>query len=91
LASVRGLGQDVAFARFEKWLAEQERHGRKFSDEQRQWLTAIRDHIASSVSIEADDLELSPFSHWGGLGKAYKLFGADLRPILEQLNEALAA
>jgi type I restriction enzyme R subunit len=83
--------KDVAFARFEKWLADQEKHGRKFTDEQRQWLTAIRDHIAASVSIETDDFELSPFSQWGGLGKAYKIFGADLQPMLEQLNEVLAA
>jgi type I restriction enzyme R subunit len=83
--------KDLAFARFEKWLADQEKHGRQFTDEQRQWLTAMRDHIAASVSIESDDLELSPFSQWGGLGKAYKVFGADLQPILNQLNEALAA
>jgi type I restriction enzyme R subunit len=83
--------KDVVFARFEKWLADQERQGRKFTDEQRQWLTAIRDHIATSVSIEADDFELSPFSQWGGLGKAHKIFGADLQPILDQLNGELAA
>jgi len=83
--------KDVAFARFEKWLTNQEKLGRKFNDEQRQWLIAIRDHIAASVSIEADDLELSPFSKWGGLGKAYKIFGADLQPMLNELNEALAA
>jgi len=83
--------KDLAFGRFEKWIAEQEKHGRKFNDEQRQWLTAIRDHIAASVSIEPDDLELSPFSQWGGLGKAFKVFGDDLQPMLEQLNEALAA
>ena len=83
--------KDVAFARFEKWLADQEKRGRKFTDEQRQWLTAIRDHIAASVSIEADDFELSPFSQWGGLGKAYRIFGADLQPMIEQLNEVLAA
>jgi type I restriction enzyme R subunit len=83
--------KDVAYTRFEKWLATQERDGRKFSDEQRQWLTAIRDHIAASVSIEPDDLELSPFSQWGGLGKAYKVFGTELQPLLNELNEALAA
>jgi type I restriction enzyme R subunit len=83
--------KDAAFARFEKWLVEQETKGRKFTDEQRRWLTAIRDHIAASVSIEPEDLELSPFSEWGGLGKAYKVFGGDLQPMLEQLNEALAA
>ena len=83
--------KDLVLARFEKWLSEQEKQGRKFTDEQRQWLTAIRDHIAASVSIEADDFELPPFSQWGGLGKAYKVFGADMQPILDQLNEALAA
>ena len=83
--------KDVAFARFEEWLDGQEQSGRKFTDEQRQWLVAIRDHIAASVSIEPDDLELPPFSQWGGLGKAYKVFGNDLQPILNDLNEALAA
>jgi type I restriction enzyme R subunit len=83
--------KDVVHGRFETWLGGQEQSGRKFTDEQRQWLTAIRDHIAASVSIEPDDLELSPFSQWGGLGKAYKVFGADLQPILDQLNGALAA
>jgi type I restriction enzyme R subunit len=83
--------RDVVFARFDKWLSDQEKRGRKFTDEQRQWLTAIRDHIAASVSIEPDDFELSPFSQWGGLGKAHKIFGADLQPILDQLNETLAA
>jgi type I restriction enzyme, R subunit len=83
--------KDVVFARFEKWLGDQQTQGREFTTEQKQWLTAIRDHIAASVSIEPDDFELPPFSQWGGLGKAYKVFGADMRPILDQLNEALAA
>ena len=83
--------KDVAFVRFEKWLTDQEKQGRKFTDEQRQWLTAIRDHIAASVAIEPDDLELSPFSQWGGLGKAYKVFGTNLQSMLNELNEALAA
>jgi type I restriction enzyme R subunit len=83
--------RDVVFARFDNWLSDQEKKDRKFTDEQKQWLTAIRDHIAASVSIEPDDFELSPFSQWGGLGKAHRVFGADLQPILDQLNEALAA
>ena len=28
-----------------------------FTPEQRQWLDAIKDHIASSLSIEQDDLD----------------------------------
>lgn len=83
--------KDVVLARFERWLADQQIHGRQFTDEQRQWLTAIRDHIAASVSIEPDDFELPPFSQWGGLGKAHNVFGAELQLTLDQLNEALAA
>ena len=83
--------KDVVYGRFDKWLAGQETGGRKFTDEQRQWLTAIRDHIAASVAIEADDLELSPFSKWGGLGRAYQVFGDRLQPMLNELNEVLAA
>jgi type I restriction enzyme R subunit len=83
--------KELAITRFAKWIADQETQGRKFTDEQKQWLTAIRDHIAASVSIDAEDLELPPFSQWGGLGKAYKVFGPELQPTLDELNEVLAA
>lgn len=33
---------------------------------------------ATSLSIEPDDLELSPFNQRGGLGKAHQLFGEQL-------------
>ena len=49
-----------------------------FTAEQRQWLDAIKDHIASSLSIEQDDFEDVPFNQIGGLGKAYELFGDTL-------------
>ena len=48
--------------RFRGWLAMQETSGRDFTDEQRQWLKDIKDHIAGSVSIEPADLQLSPFA-----------------------------
>ncbi len=32
-----------------------------------------------------------PFAEHGGLGKAYKLFGDELDPLLDELTEALAA
>ena len=63
----------------------------QFTEEQRQWLEAIRDHIATSLAIEPDDFEYVPFQQHGGLGKAAKLFGEELRPLLNELNEALAA
>lgn len=48
-----------------------------------------RDHIATSLSIEADDFDYSPFSQQGGLGKAYQLFGDQLPTLLEELNGVL--
>ena len=32
-----------------------------------------------------------PFAQHGGVGKAYHVFGKDLLPLLDELNEALAA
>ncbi len=62
-----------------------------FSPTQLTWLRAIRDHIATSLSIELDDLDYTPFNQEGGLGKAHQLFGDQLPKLLEELNEALAA
>jgi type I restriction enzyme R subunit len=77
--------------RFDNWLARQSTLGRQFTEEQIHWLELIRDHIATSLSIEADDFEFSPFNQKGGLGKAYRLFGSELPKVLEELNEVLAA
>ena len=78
--------------RFATWLTEQEQaRGKPFTPEQRQWLEFMRDTIASSLTIEADDFEGVPFNQHGGPGKAYQLFGAELPAILQQLNERLAA
>jgi type I restriction enzyme R subunit len=77
--------------RFADWLAKQGTGGRKFTREQRQWLEAIRDHIADSLAIETDDFDYVPFAQRGGLGRAHQLFGKELLPILEQLNEVLSA
>jgi type I restriction enzyme R subunit len=55
------------------------------------WLNLIRDHIATAISIEPEDLELSPFNQRGGLGKAHQLFGDQLPKLLDELNTVLAA
>ncbi len=75
--------------RFERWRAEQERAGVRFTDAQIEWLVMIKDHIALSLSIEMEDFELAPFYERGGAVKAYLLFGKGLNNILEELNEAL--
>jgi type I restriction enzyme R subunit len=75
--------------RFENWIAEQQANGSNFTDEQIQWLTAIADHVGTSIEITPDDLESLPFSQKGGLGRAYQLFGDRLQPMLDELNEVL--
>ncbi|MYE71561.1 MAG: restriction endonuclease subunit R, partial [Gemmatimonadetes bacterium] len=78
-------------ARYREWLAEKEHVGQTFTPRQRQWLDAIKDHIASSLRIGPDDFEDVPFNQWGGLGGVYQAFGEDLNPLLAELNERLAA
>lgn len=81
---------DMVDERFEDWMAGQEMAGHRFTPEQREWLEMIKGHIATSLSIGMDDLELAPFYERGGLIKADKLFGRDLSRIMNELNEALA-
>ncbi len=82
---------DVASERFERWLAEQETRGRRFSTEEREWLVAIRDHVAANLEVTFEDLDMAPFRQRGGLGRAHQLFGEGLRPLLGDLTEVLAA
>lgn len=82
---------DSVSERFNEWLMDKAKAGVKFDDDQLAWLNLIRDHIATAISIEPEDLELSPFNQRGGLGKAHQLFGDKLLPLLDELNQALAA
>ncbi len=77
--------------RFAGWMLQQKQAGRTFTPEQTQWLERIRDHIAASLAISAGDFQYTPFSEHGGLGKAYEVFGDQLNPLLDELNEALVA
>ena len=45
----------------------------------------------AAISIEPEDLDLTPFNQRGGLGKAHQLFGEQLPKLLGELNEVLAA
>ena len=77
---------------FQTWILK--RHsgaGHKFDDEQMEWLRMIRDHIASSIHIQRDDLDMAPFDAKGGLGKMYQLFGERIDTVLNEMNGALAA
>jgi type I restriction enzyme R subunit len=78
--------------RFSRWLEEQQKsRGKLFTAQQYQWLELIRDHIATSLTIEPGDFDDVPFNQHGGLGKAYQLFCEELPIILQELNERLAA
>ena len=82
---------DSVTERFNEWLMDKARTGTGFSAEQLVWLDLIRDHIATAISIEPEDLELSPFNQRGGLGKAHQLFGEQLPLLLDELNLKLVA
>lgn len=75
--------------KFTEWLAQQEKLGKKFTPDQKEWLDMIKDHIATSLSIEIGDFELSPFNQKGGAFKAYKIFGTQLANILQEMNTVL--
>lgn len=77
--------------RFAAWLAHQESLGRRFTPDQRGWLDEIKNHVATSLRINPDDFDYAPFAQHGGLGKVYEVFGQELYPLLDELNEVLAA
>jgi type I restriction enzyme R subunit len=83
---------DTVRRNFQNWILK--RHsgaGVKFTGEQLDWLHMVRDHITSSIHIERDDLDMSPFDAKGGLCKMHQLFGGGMDELITELNEALAA
>ncbi|MGI8885888.1 MAG: type I restriction-modification enzyme R subunit C-terminal domain-containing protein [Gaiellaceae bacterium] len=80
---------DLVHERFRAWLLLQENAGRVFTPEQLEWLERISDHVATSLGITRDDFSYTPFVESGGLGKAAQVFGDDLGPLLEEMNEVL--
>ena len=77
---------------FQDWVFQKQAGAAtKFTELQMQWLRMIKDYIASSFHVEADDFELDPFNKQGGLGKMWQLFGEQTNEIINELNEVLAA
>jgi len=74
--------------RFDEWLAQQPR---AFTPEQREWLTMIKNHIATSLTIGWEDFDNVPFSDEGGRVKVYNLFGQELESVMQELNTVLVA
>src|SRR4029079_17386537 len=51
---------DSVSERFNEWLMDKAKTGTVFTPEQLAWLNLLRDQIATSLSIEPDDLDLAP-------------------------------
>jgi type I restriction enzyme R subunit len=75
---------------FTEWLNTQEKLGKQFTPEQKEWLNMIKEHITTSLSVGIDDFENVPFNQKGGAIKAYQLFGQELDKMLEELNTVLS-
>jgi type I restriction enzyme, R subunit len=66
--------------------------GKQFTDEQQQWLKRIQEHLIANLTIDKDDFEVVPiFTHFGGWGRANRVFDNQLDDIIRDLNEAIAA
>lgn len=96
----RVAGIDTALTPFDKtvdknfadWVwKKQQGAGFKFTQEQMGWLHLMKGHIATSVHLNTDDLDYTPFDAMGGRGKMWQLFGTDMENIIEELNEVLVA
>lgn len=83
--------QELVDKIFRDWVFKKNAGPVQFTDAQMKWLRMIKDYIVSSVRIDKDDFELTPFVNEGGLGKMWKLFGDKTDEIIEEINEELAA
>ena len=88
----RRLTPSSSRERFDAWLLQQENAGRDVH------ARAARAGSSGSATtsrrrsaITADDFDYTPFVEHGGLGKAAQVFGDDLTPLLDELNEVLVA
>ncbi len=83
---------DVVSARFKDWVFDQNRQrASNFTEEQMEWLRMIRDHIATSVQIDMEDFDNTPFAELGGLGKFHFVFDTNIQSLLHELNSRLIA
>lgn len=76
---------------FMQWTFKKNAGNIQFTEEQMEWLRLIKDHIAASLSILPEDLDLTPFDRKGGLLGFYDVFGDDYEKILQEMNVALVA
>ena len=80
---------EIVNEKFSKWLSNQESIGRKFTNEQKEWLEMIKNHIASSTSITLESMDYTPFNQRGGRMKFSEVFEGSYEDILEELQMVL--
>jgi len=81
----------TARERVEKTVARlSEKHA--FTQEQKDWLAYIQEHLVENLAISREDFENMPvFERHGGLSRAKRIFGDALDAILKEINESLVA
>ena len=63
----------------------------KFTTEQLQWLSLVREQLIKNLTIDEDDFDNTPLLQGrGGVARAKQVFG-ELNLLVAQLNEAIAA
>jgi type I restriction enzyme R subunit len=83
--------RDQVETRFAAWLEAQKQKGVTFTADQMQWLTWMKENIASELGIAPESFQYTPFVEHGGIGRAVQVFGERLAPLMDELTEALAA
>jgi type I restriction enzyme R subunit len=78
-------------ANFKQWTFRRNAGNVQFTETQMEWLRLIKDHVAASLSILPQDLDLTPFDGKGGLIGFCMTFGAAYKEILHEMNEELVA
>jgi type I restriction enzyme R subunit len=83
---------DEVDKRFQAWIFRHNaQRGTAFTPEQTEWLRLMKDHIASSCSINRDDFDYAELADKGGLQRVWGLFGKELDTLMNEMNEELAA
>jgi len=76
-------------SRFEKWIQTQEKNWLKFTPEQFERLETIKDEIANSLTIWAEQFEYGKLAQKWWFWGAYKVFGNKLNEVVEEMNREL--
>jgi type I restriction enzyme R subunit len=83
---------DEVDRRFQAWIFRHNaQRGTSFSPEQTEWLRLMKNHIASSCSIQREDFDYAELADQGGLQKAWGVFGAELDGLMNEMNVELVA